>query len=247
MVRTMSSFNCIIIDDEPIARDILLEYIRRDDRLVVAASYANAADALREINLKKPRLMFLDIKMPNISGFEMLRSLPQHPYVIFTTAFREYAIEGFNLNAVDYLLKPFSFERFLQAVNKAYHLFSTESSDFSLTSPVLQPSETGKDIFVKSDGKLVRIQVQDIYYIEALKEYIRIHTPGGNWVVYQTMQNIEEKLPKELFFRIHRSFIVGLSHIRSIEGNCVMINDMQLPISRYCKDGFMERITGNKL
>ncbi|MBC7826682.1 MAG: response regulator transcription factor [Chitinophagaceae bacterium] len=244
----MSSFTCIIIDDEPIARNILLEYIQRDDRLVVVASYANAVDALREINMKKPRLMFLDIKMPNISGFEMLRSLSQHPYVIFTTAFREYAIEGFNLNAVDYLLKPFSFERFLQAVNKAYHLFSTESAEIPLAAPMPQNNnDGGKDIFVKSDGKLVRIHVRDIYYIEALKEYIRIHTPGGNWVVYQTMQHIEEKLPKELFFRIHRSFIVGLSHIKSIEGNCVMVNEMQLPISRYCKDGFMERITGNKL
>ena len=242
----MSSFNCIIIDDEPIARNILLEYIQRDDRLFVVATYANAVDALREINLKKPRLMFLDIKMPNISGFEMLRSLTQHPYVIFTTAFREYAIEGFDLNAVDYLLKPFSFERFLQAVNKAYHLFSTETPDTTL-SPAFQTNEGGKDIFVKSDGKLVRIQVHNIYYIEALKEYIRIHTPDGNWVVYQTMQHIEEKLPKDLFFRIHRSFIVGLAHIKSIEGNCVMINDMQLPISRYCKEGFMERITGNKL
>lgn len=247
MTRYMSSFNCIIIDDEPIARNILLDYIQRDDRLLVVAAYANAVDALREINLKKPRLMFLDIKMPNISGFEMLRSLPVHPYVIFTTAFREYAVEGFNLNAVDYLLKPFSFERFLQAVNKAYHLFATESAETPMIPAMAQFYEGGKDIFVKSDGKLVRINVQDIYYIEALKEYIRIHTPGGNWVVYQTMQNIEEKLPRELFFRIHRSFIVGLSHIKSIEGNCVMVNDMQLPISRYCKDGFMERISGNKI
>lgn len=241
----MSSFNCIIIDDEPIARDILLEYIHRDDRLTVVAAYANAADALREMNLKKPRLMFLDVKMPNISGFEMLRSLSQHPYVIFTTAFREYAIEGFNLNAVDYLLKPFSFERFLQAVNKAYHLLSTESPDFPSVSQ--SSIDNNKNIFVKSDGKLVRINLTNIFYIEALKEYIRIHTSEGNWVVYQTMQSIEEKLPTELFFRIHRSFIVGLTHVKSIEGNCVVVNGMQLPISRYCKDGFIERITGNKL
>jgi DNA-binding LytR/AlgR family response regulator len=243
----MSSFNCIIIDDEPIARNILLDYLQRDDRLVVVATYANAVDALREINLKKPWLMFLDIKMPNISGFEMLRSLPQHPYVIFTTAFREYAIEGFDLNAVDYLLKPFSFERFLQAVNKAYQLFTTESGAPVVSITTMNSNESGKDIFVKSDGKLVRINVLDIYFIEALKEYIRIHTSTGNWVVYQTMQHIEEKLPKDLFYRIHRSFIVGLSHIKAIEGNCVMVNDLQLPISRYCKDSFMERITRNKL
>jgi DNA-binding LytR/AlgR family response regulator len=240
----MQPLHCIIIDDEPIARDILLDYIQRDDRLAVVASYANAADALRDISLKKPRLMFLDIKMPKISGFEMLRSMPQHPYVIFTTAFREYAVEGFDLNAVDYLLKPFSFERFLQAVNKAYVLFAAESA-------VPAPPDTSndnKDIFVKSNGKLVRISVSDIYYVEALKEYIRIYTPDDNWIVYQTMQHVEEKLPSDLFFRIHRSFIVGLRHIKSIEGNCVLVkNGAQLPLSRYSKDAFLEKIAGNKL
>jgi DNA-binding LytR/AlgR family response regulator len=239
-------FNCIIIDDEPIARNILQEYIKRDERLYLAASYANASDALREIHSLKPRLMFLDVKMPKISGFEMLRSMPQHPYVIFTTAFREYAIEGFDLNAVDYLLKPFSFERFLQAVNKAYLLFSAEFADLSPKTST-PPAPADEEIFVKSDGKLVRINIHSIYYIEALKEYIRIFTPDGNWVVYQTMQHIEEKLPKELFFRIHRSFIIGLKHIKSIEGNCVLINGTQLPISRYSKDEFIDKISGNKL
>ena len=242
----MQTLNCIIIDDEPIARNILLEYIKRDERLNLVASYANASDALKEIHLKKPRLMFLDIKMPKISGFEMLRSMTQPPYVIFTTAYREFAIEGFDLNAVDYLLKPFSFERFLQAVNKAYVLFSAESTDLSqVPSPAL--TAAGEDIFVKSDGKLVRIDIHNIYYIEALKEYVRIFTPDGNWVVYQTMQHMEEALPKDLFFRIHRSFIIGLKHIKSIEGNCVLINGTQLPISRYSKDEFIDKISGNKL
>src|SRR6185295_5585996 len=122
----MQPLSCIIIDDEPIARNILKEYIARDDRLLLVQDYSNASDALKELSLVKPKLIFLDIKMPKISGFEMLRSLPQHPQVIFTTAFREYAVEGFDLNAVDYLLKPFSFERFLQAVNKAYMLLSSE-------------------------------------------------------------------------------------------------------------------------
>src|SRR5688572_30221914 len=122
----MQPLSCVIIDDEPIARNILKEYILRDERLLLLQDYPDASDALRDLNLKKPRLIFLDIKMPKISGFEMLRSLPQHPQVIFTTAFREFAVEGFDLNAVDYLLKPFSFELFLQAVNKAYMLYSSE-------------------------------------------------------------------------------------------------------------------------
>jgi DNA-binding LytR/AlgR family response regulator len=238
----MQPLSCVIIDDEPIARNILKEYIVRDDRLLLVQDYSNASDALRELSLLKPKLIFLDIKMPKISGFEMLRSLPQHPQVIFTTAFREYAVEGFDLNAVDYLLKPFSFERFLQAVNKAYMLLSTE-----LSAEVSHVDHLNDDLFVKSNGKLVRIRISDIYYIEALKEYVRIFTPDGNQVVYQTMQNIEERLPKENFFRIHRSYIIGLRHVQAIEGNTVIVNGIQLPVSRYSKDEFINRIAKNKM
>lgn len=239
----MLTLSCVIIDDEPIARNILKEYILRDDRLLLLQDYSNASDALRELGLRKPRLIFLDIKMPKISGFEMLRSLPQHPQVIFTTAFREYAVEGFDLNAVDYLLKPFSFERFLQAVNKAYMLISP-----GLSHEVAAPADNSDDdLFVKSNGKLIRIRISDILYIEALKEYVRIFTPAGNQVVYQTMQNFEERLPKENFFRIHRSYIIGLRHVQAIEGNSVLIHGVQLPVSRYSKDEFINRIAKNKL
>jgi DNA-binding LytR/AlgR family response regulator len=241
----MQPLSCVIIDDEPIARNILKEYILRDDRLLLLQDYPDASDALRDLNLKKPRLIFLDIKMPKISGFEMLRSLPQHPQVIFTTAFREFAVEGFDMNAVDYLLKPFSFERFLQAVNKAYMLLSNE---LAADHPVITFTDNpGDDLFVKSNGKLVRIRILDILYIEALKEYIRIFTKEGNQVVYQTMQSMEEKLPSDLFFRIHRSYIIGLRHIKSIEGNSVLVHKTQLPISRYIKEQFIKSIAGNKL
>lgn len=239
----MTTLTCIIVDDEPIARDILKQYIIRDERLMLEASYSNAVDALREINVIKPVLMFLDIKMPKISGFELIRSMPQHPYVIFTTAYREFALDGFDLNAVDYLLKPFSFERFLQAVNKAYTLIIAEKGE-KLQAASL---EDEKDMFVKADGKLVRVRLQDILYIEALKEYVRIYTTEGNWVIYQTMQNLEDNLPNELFFRIHRSYIVALRHIKSIEGNTVQVNKMTLPVSRYTKDAFMEKIARYKL
>jgi len=241
----MQPLSCVIIDDEPIARNILKEYILRDDRLLLVQDYSNASDALRELGLIKPKLIFLDVKMPKISGFEMLRSLPQHPQVIFTTAFREYAVEGFDLNAVDYLLKPFSFERFLQATNKAYMLLSAELSGEPVAT--VSNSDNQNDLFVKSNGKLVRIRLNDILYIEALKEYIRIFTPDSNQVVYQTMQNLEDRLPKETFFRIHRSYIVGLQHVQAIEGNCVIVNGVQLPVSRYCKDEFINRIAKNKL
>jgi DNA-binding LytR/AlgR family response regulator len=235
----MHPLHCTIVDDEPIARDILQEYIQRDDRLMLIGSYATAGDALREMTIKKPRLVFLDIKMPQLSGFEMLRSMPKHPFIIFTTAFREYAVEGFDLNAVDYLLKPFSFERFLQAVNKVFVLHSAENTE--------PAEEAGKYIFVKSEGKFIRINMEDIYYIEALKEYVRIFTSDGTLVVYQTMQNLEEKLPADLFFRIHRSYIIGVRHIKAIEGNSVLVNKTQLPVSRYIKDQFMKNVAGNKL
>jgi DNA-binding LytR/AlgR family response regulator len=242
----MLPLSCIIIDDEPIARNILKEYILRDDRLSLLQDYSTASDALRELSLRKPHLIFLDIKMPKISGFEMLRSLPQHPQIIFTTAFREYAVEGFDLNAVDYLLKPFPFERFLQAVNKAFILVSQELSIGSAAAAA-STNHPDDDLFVKSDGKLIRIRINDIFHIEALKEYMRIFTADGNRVVYQTMQHMEDRLPKENFFRIHRSYIIGLRHVQSIEGNTVRVNGIQLPISRYCKDEFINRVAKNKL
>lgn len=240
----MQSLPCIIVDDEPIAREILQEYIQRDDRLTLIGSYANAGDVLREINIKRPRLVFLDIKMPQVSGFEMLRSMPKHPFIIFTTAFREYAVEGFDLNAVDYLLKPFSFERFLQSVNKVFVLHAAESSEPAITNVT---DDSGKYIFVKSEGKFIRINMDDIYYIEALKEYVRIFTSEGTLVVYQTMQNLEEKLPADQFFRIHRSYIIGVRHIKAIEGNSVLVHKTQLPVSRYIKEQFMKNVAGNKL
>ncbi len=240
----MQPLLCTIVDDEPIAREILQEYVQRDGRMMLIGSYATAGDALREINIKKPRLVFLDIKMPQVSGFEMLRSMPKHPFIIFTTAFREYAVEGFDLNAVDYLLKPFSFERFLQAVNKVFVLYSAETAEPPVNNIT---EESGKYIFVKSEGKFVRINMEDIYYIEALKEYVRIFCTDGTLVVYQTMQHLEEKLPADMFFRIHRSYIIGIRHIKAIEGNTVLVHKTQLPVSRYIKEQFMRNVAGNKL
>ena len=241
----MSPVSCVIIDDEPIARNILRNYINKDERLVLAGSYKSAGDALKEIGIKQPLLVFLDINMPRITGFEMLRSMPHQPHVIFTTAYREYAVEGFDLNAVDYLLKPFSFERFLQAVNKAYMLLTAQQQQ---QQPPIRASIQESDyILVKSEGKLVKININDIYYIEALKEYVKICSAQGNYITYQTMQNLEERLPAENFFRIHRSFIVALKHVQMIEANTVMVNKITLPISRSSKEEFLERIARGKL
>ena len=236
----MSRVPCIIIDDEPIARNILRDYISRDERLSLKGSYKSAGEALKEINADPSALIFLDVNMPKISGFEMLRSLPYHPCVIFTTAYREYALEGFDLNAVDYLLKPFSFERFLQAVNKA-SLFLANKQEAKT------PVQETDYIFIKCEGKLVRINLCEIFYIEALKEYVKICTVNGNFITYQSMHHLEEKLSAEKFFRVHRSYIVALQHVQMIEGNTVLINKTALPVSRNCKDEFIERIAKDKL
>jgi DNA-binding LytR/AlgR family response regulator len=235
----MPFIRSIILDDEPIARRILEEYIEKDERIILEGSYKSAKEATEALVHKKPDLIFLDINMPGISGLEFLRSITPTPIIIFTTGYRDYAIDGFNMNAVDYLLKPFSFERFLQAVGKAY-LFSTKQSN-------RQEKKENDYIFVKADGKLVKIDLDSIYYIESIKEYVKIYTTSGIIVAYMAMHYLEEKLPKESFYRIHRSYIIGLKYIEAIEGNGVNINKTMLPVSRYIKDAFIDTVAGDRM
>lgn len=161
--------------------------------------------------------------------------------VIFTTAYREFALEGFNFNAIDYLLKPFSFERFLQAVGKAYLSFCTKQGN------IRQEKNEIDYIFIKADGKLVKINLCDIFYIESIKEYVKIITPSGNIITYMSMQHLEDKLPKDSFFRIHRSYIIGLKHLNAIDGNRVRINNTLLPVSRYIKDVFINKVAKDNI
>lgn len=237
----MQFIRSIIVDDEPIARGILQGYIEKDGRISLEGSYMNASEALEAVANGMPELIFLDINMPTVNGFEFLSSITPKPMIIFTTAYREYAVEGFNLNAIDYLLKPFSFERFLQAVGKAYLLFCTKQGTSG------QEKNENNYIFIKADGKLVKVNLSDILYIEWIKEYVKIVTPCGNTVTYMSMQHLEEKLPKQTFFRIHRSYIIGLNHIQAIDGHGVKINNTLLPISRYIKDAFLDRVAKDNI
>lgn len=238
----MAFIKCIIIEDEPLARVILEDYIAKDDRLILLASYKSAVEALRNISTIKPDLIFLDINMPKINGFDFLKSLETPPYVIFTTAEREHALEGFNLNAVDFLLKPFSLSRFLQAVNKAYDRAAAQkrTEDDSV-------KNAEDHIFVKADGKLIKFLLADIHYCESLKEYVRIVSTDATVVAYMSLQHIENNLPASMFYRIHRSFIVGLRHVKSIQGNMVHVNGHDLPISRAEKEAFMTVVAGERL
>jgi DNA-binding LytR/AlgR family response regulator len=222
---------CIIIEDEPIGRKILEGYIRQDSRLQLAGTYRTAAEAGAHVPLLMPDLLFLDIHMPLISGIEWLRALPTPPLVIFTTAFREYAIDAFDLNAVDYLLKPFSFPRFAQAVQKA------------LDRQAPPAEAVVADLFFRDGVKWLRFSSDDILYIEAMREYVKVVTAAGAHLIHQSMKSMEEQLPAGRFIRIHKSYIVAIGRVQSLEGNLVLIGDRRLPVSRLLKKEVLDKIT----
>jgi DNA-binding LytR/AlgR family response regulator len=241
----MKPLSCAVIDDEPIARDILTEFINQDDRLQLAGNYKNAKEAVKGISTAPVELVFLDINMPGLTGFQFLKSMANPPAVIFTTAYREHALEGFDANAIDYLLKPIAIERFLLAVNKAWKFLrpvTTESTNVSV-----KEQESDPFFFVKADGGLVKIFYDDILFIEALKEYVKIVTAERSVITYHTISGLEEKLPPGKFYRIHRSYIVNIRAVTSVEGTTVRIEKHELPISRNERDAFISFIANGRI
>jgi two-component system, LytTR family, response regulator len=243
----MKPISCAVIDDEPIARDIIEQYITEDDRLQYVASYKNAKEATRGISATPVELLFLDINMPGLSGFQFLKSIPSPPAVIFTTAYREHALEGFDANAIDYLLKPVAIERFLLAVNKAWKFL--RPIILTETNPAAEADAPGNEnfFFVKADGGLVKIFYEDILFVEALKEYVKIVTKDKAVITYHSISGLEEKLPKPGFYRIHRSYLVNINAVQSIEGFVVKILQYELPISRTERDAFVAFIASGKI
>ncbi|MBL7732094.1 MAG: response regulator transcription factor [Chitinophagaceae bacterium] len=239
----MKPVQCAIVDDEPIARQILEEFISQDDRLQVAGTYKNAKEALKGIAERPVDLLFLDINMPGLTGFQFLKTIPHPPAVIFTTAYREYALEGFEANAIDYLLKPISLERFLLAVNKALKFLQPVPE----IQPAISTTDNADFFFVKADGGLVKIFFDEIQYIEALKEYVRIVTKDRQVITYHTLSGLEEKLPAGKFYRVHRSYIVNIAAISSIEGFVVRIGKNELPISRNERDAFVALVASGRI
>lgn len=238
--------NTIIVDDEPLALEILEAHIAKIPELNLIGKCSNAIEANKLLNKGEVDLMFSDIQMPQLSGIDFLRSLSQPPMVIFTTAFPEYAVEGFNLEALDYLLKPISFERFFKAANKAIEKYN--SNDLH-SEAALDSSEDF--FFVKSDKKLVKVFYRDILYIEGLKDYVIIRTETGRVITLQTMKSLEEKLPNDMFQRIHRSYILNLTKIQALEGNMVEIIEKGqtklIPIGKNYRDDLVEMIERKKL
>ena len=235
--------NVIIVDDEPLAQEVIETYISKFPSLNLIAKCNNAIEAFEILNSESIDLMFLDIQMPQISGVDFLKTLSNPPQVIFTTAYSEYAMDGYELNVVDYLLKPISLERFAKAVNKAIANGNPQEN----VSSDGNDSDAADYIFVKADKKLIKIRFVDINYIEGLKDYVILHTPAGRIVTLQTMKSLETKLPSDIFMRVHRSFIVNLANITVIEGNTVHINKKIIPIGKNYKDVLLSIINKNRL
>jgi len=225
--------NCLIVDDEPLSRDVLRKYIAEVKDLQMVAECGNAVEASHQLNLKHVDIIFLDINMPGLSGISFARSLKVSPLIVFTTAYPEYAVEGFELDATDYLVKPYSFERFLKAVNRAMErLQENKNSD----------PEQGK-ILVKADKKLYALSFSEILLIEGQGDYIRIRTPGENLVVHDTIKNFLGNLPENEFMRIHKSYVVNLKHIEYIEGNQVRVGEHTIPVSPVHREELLTRFS----
>lgn len=251
--------NVIIVDDEPLALDVLETYIERMPDLNLVARCNNAFEANEALKNNDIDLMFLDIQMPQLTGIEFLKTLVKPPMVIFTTAYQQYAIEGFELNALDYLLKPISMDRFMKAVNKAteqYNLLHQEPAPAPHRSADteggnVQQAETPDYIFVKADKKLIRVRFSDILYIEGLKDYVIIRLEAGRVISLQTMKSLEDKLPPAQFVRVHRSYIVGVDKIQAIVGNMVEVMEKgqpkHLPIGKNYRDELLVMIDSHKL
>ena len=238
--------NVIIVDDEPLAQDVLETYIEKMPDLNLVCKCSNAFEANAALKDNDIDLMFLDIQMPQLTGTDFLRSLAHPPIVIFTTAYPNYAVDGFELNALDYLLKPISMDRFMKAANKAIDQINLKRGQAA-------PSVEAKNdfIFVKADKKLVKINFSDVLYIEGLKDYVIIRMNESRVITLQTMKSLEQKLPSEFFKRIHRSYIVNVKHIDAIVGNMVELQEKgkakHIPVGKNYRDGLLELINKNRL
>ncbi len=235
----MNRIQCLVVDDEPLAIDVVENYIGHLDTLALAGRCSNAVEALLFLQRTKVDLLFLDIQMPKLTGIDFLKTLSHPPRVILTTAYRDYALEGFELNVLDYLLKPVSFERFLSAVNK-YHA-ATAMQIHSPDKPV-QVMPGDPFIYVKADKKMVKVFLREILYIESLKDYVRIKTVERDIITYQRITYLEEKLPDDQFLRIHRSYIVAINKIRSFNAITVDIGTAAIPIGRLYKTEVMKML-----
>ncbi|WP_313976177.1 LytTR family DNA-binding domain-containing protein [Xanthocytophaga flavus] len=234
--------NCIAVDDESLALDLLVDNIQQIPYLKLVKRCKNAFEAMDALRNEQVDLMFLDIQMPGITGVQLLQGLSYSPMVIFITAYDQYALEGFNLDVVDYLLKPVAFERFLKATNKAYELFSLRKQE-------VKPAVENDYFFVHADYSLVKIKMSEIMYVEGLKDYLKIYLAGQSRpvVTRMTMKSLEENLPVSQFVRVHRSYIVALDKIDCIRNQKIKIGEVFIPISEHYSEAFLSKINLSKI
>lgn len=232
----------LIVDDEPLAIEILENYISQMPYLEHVGSCKNAIEADAVLKSEKVDLLLLDVHMPQVSGIEFLRNLKNPPHVILTTAYSEYALEGFDLDVVDYLLKPISMERFMKAVSRVNERIEN-------TSGTTSPDE--EYFFVKADKKLIRVDLDDVVYVEGLKDYVIIRLPNERIITLQTMKSLEERLPSPMFQRIHRSYIINVERIKAVVGNMVEVEEKgqakHLPIGKNYRDEILSIVNDKKL
>lgn len=233
----MKTIKCIVVDDEALARKLLKTYIAQVPHLELVATCKNPMDALQVLQSHKIDVMFLDIQMPQITGIHFLKMLTQKPLVVFTTAYEKYALEGYTLDVIDYLLKPFSFERFFQAITKV----SNRLQPVTIAQTTTQTLE--KDyILVKSEHKIHRLKYQDILYIQSMQSYVSYYTSKERILSLNTMKKLEVELPQNQFLRIHKSYIVAIDKIELLEGNQVVIGKAKLPIGASYREAVMKRV-----
>jgi DNA-binding LytR/AlgR family response regulator len=233
---------CLIVDDEPLAVNLLQRYVEAVPYLQLAGKCYNALEALPFLHRHKVDLLFLDINMPRLSGIDLAKTLSAQQKLIFTTAYSAYAVESYNLNAIDYLLKPVTFDRFLIAVNKAVEFFKVNETEQHF----VVPEEQMQQFFIKSGKAMVQIGFRDVLYIEGLKDYVVFHTENGKHLVYKRMKELEAILPDH-FLRIHNSFIINRQHVTRIEEHQVHIRSEKLPVSEKYRDPFYHSIQKNIL
>ena len=230
----MAQLSCIIIDDEPLAQALLENYVNKTPFLELKGTFSNAIEAMAMLRTEPVNLVFLDIQMPELSGLELAKLIPSTTKIIFTTAFSQYAIEGYKVHAIGYLLKPIAYPDFLEAAGRALKNFEQTT-----TTPTSSPQTAEQQsLFIKSDYKLVRVDYDDILYIEGLKDYVKIYTASSQRAILSltSMKSIEDHLPPSVFMRVHRSYIVNMERISAVEKNSIIIDEKSIPVSDTYRD-----------
>ncbi len=230
---------CLIVDDEPIAIEVIKSHLQHFETIEITATANNAVKAIEILNRQQIDLMFLDIQMPQITGLDFLRSLSHPPGVVITTAFRDYALAGYELDVVDYLLKPISFERFLKAIQKYFKLAGAKKNHISTSTAPKSPSQ---HIFIRADRKTIKLALEKIIFIESLKDYVKIHTDQKVIITKEQISQLEGKLSPHRFMRIHRSFIIATDRIEAFSHEGIEVGGKVLPIGRSYKNSVMNRL-----